>query len=234
MSTAPIPNIALATFYTAGTYTNDPLLADGHDVTSRKGTIASGAGKLYRGQILNIVPATGVIATAVLGTAAPNCVLAENIDATSATVEALVYLTGRMKADAVIWPPTGGHADITDVLRDCGIYLESVLFRDGTIAKSVPTKEEESEARKHLDARKHAEEAAAKKAPEKGEEPPPPSDSSWQYMTAEERAEHPEFAEPVPEADVDKEKEDKDKEDKEKKHPPPPQQTPPHREPPKR
>src|SRR5262245_11154620 len=116
MSTAPIPNIALASFSQAGSFTNDPLLADGHGVTSTVGTAASGQPKRVRGEIVNFNRGTGVVITAVDGTSDANAVVAENCDPTASAVGVLVYLTGRMKADAIIWPPAGSHAAHTEKL----------------------------------------------------------------------------------------------------------------------
>jgi hypothetical protein len=159
--------------------------------------VASGGGKLNRGQIVHIDPPTGTISTAVLGTAAPNAIIAENIDATSATVGCLVYLSGKFKADAVLWPPTGGHPDITDVLRDYGILLESVYYTDGTFVKSAPTEAEAKAAQERLAAaRKRAlEQPGAVKEDLTAREKS--TDSVWAYMTQEEREKQPELDEPV-------------------------------------
>ena len=187
-STAPVPNKALASFKSEGSFFQSALLADGHGVTSRIGTLASG--KYSPGQILSITPATGALVPAVIGSAAPNCVLAEYADATGGSVQALVYLTGRMKADQIIWPAAGSHADHTDLLRDVGIYLESVLYKDGTIVKSVPTAEDEAHAKKQLDeARKRWEEPKEIEA-----EKITITDSPWAYMTEEERLTKPQLS----------------------------------------
>lgn len=220
MSTAPIPNIALASFRSEGSTVNDPLLADGHDVTSIKGTVASGGGKLYRGQILHITTTTGAIITAVTGAAGTvaNCVLAENIDATSATVEALVYLTGRMKASAILWPPAGAHAAHTEDLRDVGIYIESVLGSTGQMVKNVPLAADESAAKKQLEAnRAKLKELQSAEVPERE-----PNDSPLAYMTQEEREQHPELAAPLREGE-------EPPESKTTAHKPPPVSKPPNK-----
>ena len=206
-STAPQPNFGLASFAQAGTYYYDPLLSDGDDVTSRTGTLA--AGKYNRGQILNITPATGAVIPAVLGSAAPNCILAENADATGGSVPVLVYLTGRFKADQVAWPAAGAHADVTDVLRDCGIILESVLYKDGTIVKSVPTEQDASEAKAVLEANRQRAQAKPAEAPEVRVGV---TDSPWAYMTPEERAQKPWLSNPPLEG------EEEDSEKKPPKH----------------
>ena len=231
MSTAPVPNIALASFSQVGSFTNDPLLADGHDVTSMIGTIASGGGFNYRGAIKHIDRATGAITTAVTGAAATaaNCVVAENCDATSANAACLVYLTGRMKADAVIWPPAGTHAAHTEDLRNFGIYLESVLFRDGVTVKSAPTQEEEADAKKRLD--RARERLKAKADQDKEEIKEGAADSQWSHMTAEEREKQPDLDTPPTEQELEEEKEKKQPREKPASPPPAPskEQPPPRR-----
>lgn len=199
MSTAPQPNFGLATFYAAGSSTYNELLSDGDDVVSRKGQVASGGGKINRGQIVHFDPPTGNITTAVLGTAAPNAIVAENCDATAATVSCLVYVSGKFKADAVLWPPTGGHADISDVLRDYGILLESVLYTDGTYVKATPDEAAAKQAQERLEAaRQRVKEAADQ---QKQAQPPDQTDqltdSVWAYMTQQEREQQPNLDEPV-------------------------------------
>ena len=230
MSTAPIPNIALASFKLESTQFYDGLLADGHDVTSMKGTIASGTqGKLYRGQILHITPSTGAIITAVTGAAATvaNCVLAENIDATSATVDALVYMTGRMKASAILWPPAGAHAAHTEDLRDVGIYIESVLGQTGQMVKNVPTAEDEAAAKEQLE--KNRERLKARQAEVETYYAPKPNDSPIGYMTVEEREKNPELMEPVREPEAAEEFEVDESGQRRPKTPktPPPEAPPP-------
>ena len=100
-------------------------------------------------------------------------------------------VTGRMKADAVVWPGALNHADVTDALRNVGIYLESVVAYDGTLVKSVPTVEEQKEAIKNLEkARKQTKE----KTEEAEEEKQPPSDSPLAYLTPDERETNPDLS----------------------------------------
>lgn len=184
MSTAPIPNFALASFKSEGSYTYDALLSDGHHIVSRMGTVASGIGKLYRGQIVKVVVATGV--TTVPATAAEcNAVLAENVDATAATVPALLYMSGKMKADAVIWPGALAHADVADALRNYGILLESVLFRDGLMVKSAPTAQQTEAAQQRIEENQEEIEGRSGETPEPEEITI--AESSWGHLTAEQR-----------------------------------------------
>jgi hypothetical protein len=207
-----------------------PLLADGHDVTSRKGTVASGIGILKRGAILKIVAATGVI-TVPAAAADCNCVLVDDVDASTATVQAGVYLTGRMKADAIQWPGALSHADCTEALRDVGIYIESVIIADGSLAKSVPTEAEAKEAIANL---KKARAAAKETEEAVEEEKQPPSDSPFQYLTQDEKADNPGLAtSALGIAAEEFAEEQAEKEPKEKRtdvpKPPPPKPPEPHR-----
>src|SRR5580765_3180950 len=129
--------IARASFSTTA-FGYSPLLSDGDDVVSRTGTVASGVGVLKRGAVLKMDPATGAIS--VPATAADcNCVLANDIDATSTAAAATVYVSGKMKADAIIWPGALGHGVVSDALRDFGILIESVVYTDGTLVKAAPS-----------------------------------------------------------------------------------------------
>jgi len=187
--------------YSSQPYAYYGLLSDGDDIVTRSGTIASATGVVVRGTIVNIDPATAAI-TIPSTAAGCNGILAEDADATSATVPAIVYMGGKFKADAVIWPGALGHGVVSDALRDCGIFLESVIYTDGTLVKSVPTTAEEAEAKKRVDANKATHEKAAKEAEAKAkgegkEDEPKPSDSPYAHLSADDREKHPEYAEPA-------------------------------------
>jgi len=182
----PATPIGAATFYMTTPTFVLALLSDGDDVVSRKGTVASGIGILKRGTIVNIVPDTGVI-TVPTTVAGCNAILVDDIDATSATVEAGVYLSAKVKADALTWPGVLNHALITDQMRDYGILIESVQFTDGSTVKSAPTAEEESEAKKNLDRARALHKEAARELAEEKKDQPPPADSAWGYMSPEEK-----------------------------------------------
>jgi hypothetical protein len=145
MSTAPNPNYALAGFKAEGTFAYDALLSDGLEIVSKVGTLTSGIGVVKRGTIVNIDPTSGAVILAVLGTSAPNAIVAENADSTSAAVGVLVYVSGAFKADQIIWPAAGSHAAITDALRDNHILIESVEGPGGGMIKSAPTSEEQEQ-----------------------------------------------------------------------------------------
>jgi hypothetical protein len=167
-----------------------PLLSDGERIVSRSGTVASGIGILKRGTIVKCDPATGAIT---LPAAAADCngVLADDVDATAATVAALVYLSGKMKADAIIWPAALGHAVVSDALRDFGILIESVVFTDGITVKSVPT---EAQAQAAQNVVEYNREGGAARGAEAPEIPPEGIDHPLAYLTPDEREKNPELA----------------------------------------
>ncbi len=186
--------VAKASFSTTS-FSYQPLLSDGDDVVSRSGTVASGGGIIKRGAILKIDPVTGAITAPTLA-ADCNCILVDDIDATSATVPATVYLQGKFKADAVIWPGALGHGAVSDALRDFGILIESVLYTDGTVVKSAPTEQEQANAEKTLAANVAAATSTTSTTGEP-ETASAPADSVWGYLTAEQREKDPNLANPT-------------------------------------
>jgi len=187
--------IGQASFSTVTPTAYNPLLSDGDDVVSRTGTVASGIGILKRGTIVKCDPATGAIT---LPAAAADCngVLVDDVDATSATVPAGVYLSGKMKADAIIWPAALGHAVVSDALRDFGILIESVVYTDGVTVRSVPTDAQAQSAQAVVEFNREGGAAKGAKAPET---PPEGLDHPLAYLTPDEREKNPELAE-VPSA----------------------------------
>ena len=180
MSTAPNPNFALASFGQSGTYSDDSLLADGHGVTSAKGTLASGGGFVLRGTIMKMDMATGALSVADGGTALANVVVAENADATSATAQVLVYLTGRMKSSGIIWPAAGSHAAHAESLRDVGIYIESVMRTSGQTLRSagLTAEAEAADIKAIADRAEKAAEKAAEKEKADAKKAEPDEDES--------------------------------------------------------
>jgi hypothetical protein len=172
-----------------------PLLSDGDDVVSRSASMASGGGVQKRGTILKYDPATGLI-TIPAATTDCNAILVNDIDATSAAASALIYVGGKFKADAIIWPGALSHALCTESLRMHDIQIESVVFTDGTLVKAQSLDSEGQAAQQVVEFNKSEEEAARSGAPGKAAaEQKPSMDSPWAYLTAEEREKNPEFAE---------------------------------------
>jgi len=188
--------IAVASF-SSTPYTYNALLSDGDDVNSRQGNIASGLGVFQRGQIVKCDPATGAITVPTVETDC-NAIIVNDVDATSAAQTAEVYLTGSVKADALIWPGALSHALISQNLRLNGMYVQTVIYTDGSLSKMAPTTAEEAEAKKHIEANKAAIEKAAKAVAEE-QAKVKPADSSWSHLTPDEREQHPEYADNVAE-----------------------------------
>lgn len=93
-------------------------------------TIVSGAGKLSRGSVLGKITASGKLtladSTKTDGSQTGNCILAEDVDATSADVVAPVYVTGTFNREALTFGGTDTAAAHEDALRNLNIYLTSI------------------------------------------------------------------------------------------------------------
>lgn len=184
--------IARASF-SSTSFAYSPLLSDGDDVVSRTGTIASGLGIHKRGEIMKMDPATGALTVPVAAVDC-NCVLANDVDATSVTAAATVYVSGKMKADAIIWPGALGHGLVSDALRDYGILIESVVYTDGTLVKAGPLQQEAQAAQTVVEHNRSELEALKAAPPAAPATEPITVDSPWAYLTAEEREKTPELA----------------------------------------
>jgi len=187
--------IGVASFSSAA-YAYNALVSDGDDINTLKGTVASGIGVLIRGTIVNIDPATLAI-TVPTTVAGCNAILVNDVDSTAATVPAQVYTTGSFKADAITWPGALSHALVTDQLRDYQINIQSVIYTDGTLVKSAPSKAEEDEAKKQIEKNKAEAKKAAEAVEEAAKEGPKPSDSPSAHLSADEREQHPEYGAPA-------------------------------------
>jgi hypothetical protein len=191
---SPANPIGQASFSTTA-YSYTPLVSDGDDIVSRSGTVASGIGILRRGAILKIDPTTSAITAPVAATDC-NCILVNDIDATSATVPATVYVGGKFKADAVIWPGALSHSAVSDNLRNFDIQIESVIYVDGTLVKSAPTQEEQKNAEAVVAANvAAASTTTTTTTPAPGQTAAGPSDSPWAYLTGDQKASDPQLAE---------------------------------------
>ena len=111
-----------------GDFTQDNLLA-GYSVPAITESIvvASGADVLKRGTLLGRVTASGkyVVSTSAAsdGSQNPVAVLAEDIDATSADVTTVGYLSGEFNTAAMTFGTGHTAASVKAALRDLNIYL---------------------------------------------------------------------------------------------------------------
>ena len=116
-----------AKFATEGVYTPDALIAgNAHLLLAKKVTIASGQ-TLARGAVLGKVSASGEYtlsaSAAVDGSETPDCVLAENVDASAAATAAMVYTRGDFAAAALTFGTGHSAASAAEALRGKGIAL---------------------------------------------------------------------------------------------------------------
>ena len=118
---------------TMGTFEYDGLIIDGSHPLDVKGiTIASGQGKLKRGTVLAIRADKKAV---ILGTkdSTPalyhaDCILTDDVDATSADVYTTAYQSGKFNKGALIVKSDYELADTDiDTLRTKGIFVEGVM-----------------------------------------------------------------------------------------------------------
>lgn len=118
---------------TMETFEYDGLIIDGSHSLDVKGiTIASGQGKLQRGTVLAIGADKKAV---ILGTKdstsalySADCILTDDVDATSADVYTTAYQSGKFNKGALIVKSDYKLADTDiDTLRTKGIFVESVM-----------------------------------------------------------------------------------------------------------
>lgn len=187
----PINPIGQASFSGPVAFNYYPLLSDGDDIVSRPASIASGGGIFKRGAIVKWDPATGLITMPAAATDC-NAIVVNDVDATSATQASQVYVSGKFKADAVIWPGALSHALVTENLRLHSMLIESVEFIDGSLVKGAPSEAEAAAAQKQVEVNRAKADEAAKAAPSLDRKLS--SDSPWGYLTPEERETQPQLA----------------------------------------
>ena len=115
---------------TMGTFEYDGLIIDGSHSLDVKGiTIASGQGKLQRGTVLAIgADKKAVILGTKDSTPALDCILTDDVDATSADVYTTAYQSGKFNKGALIVKSDYKLADTDiDTLRTKGIFVEGVM-----------------------------------------------------------------------------------------------------------
>lgn len=115
-------------FGTVGTSEFDDLFADVNPPARTKNvTIVNGAGSLKRGTVLGEITVSGKFTTVnsknTDGSQTGNCILADDVDATSADAVGTVFLSGSFNASKLI---VGGIDTIDKheaALRDLNIYV---------------------------------------------------------------------------------------------------------------
>ena len=118
-----------ATFQSEGVYTPDQLVIEG--ANGYKGVIASGSGVLARGTVLGKITASGkftkATAAAADGSQIADVILADDVDATAADAEAVVYSEGRFAQAHIILGAGLTLAAVHPILRTKDIHLESTI-----------------------------------------------------------------------------------------------------------
>lgn len=114
------------------THTPDNLFAGDFPTATTPGVIASGSGIVLRGTVLGKITASGkhktVDATLSDGAEDPDAVLAEDVDATSADVNAALYLTGQFNPEALI-VGSGTVASYATAMRKVSLFQKAVAAR---------------------------------------------------------------------------------------------------------
>lgn len=111
---------------------HDKLFASDFPRVSEKQTLLSGAGDLTAGSVLakdsgnanKLVLVNDASATASIQS--PYAILADDVDASAADAEAMVFLAGHFNEEALTFGGDDTAADHRDALRDLGIYLSNV------------------------------------------------------------------------------------------------------------
>jgi hypothetical protein len=177
--------------FSSQSFSYSPLLSDGDDVVSRSASIASGTAVYKRGTIMKYDPATGAVAAAAAATDC-NCILVNDVDTNLGAQNVTIYVGGKFKADAVIWPASLSHSAVSDNLRNFDIQIESVVFTDGTLVKSAPSPAEQAAAEAAVAANVAA--STSTTTTPAPEATAAPSDSLWPYLTPEQQQNQPQLA----------------------------------------
>lgn len=123
----------MAEFNTEGTRTYQNLIAGEFPRVEKVETLLSGAGDLSAGAVLaqdsgnsnKLVLVDNASATSSIQS--PYAILAEDVDASAADAEAVVYLSGHFNEDVLTFGGDDTIADHRAALRQLGIYTGSNL-----------------------------------------------------------------------------------------------------------
>jgi len=111
-------------------FSPDNLIAGDYPIVTKSVTIPAGT-VLSRGSVLGIATATGnaVLATAGAtdGSQNPDCILAEDVDATAAAVVTTAYQSGEFVDSEVVLDASIALAAAKPPLRSLNIYLKSAV-----------------------------------------------------------------------------------------------------------
>ncbi len=103
------------------------LIAGDFPRVTRKRTIASGAGVLVAGTVLGRITTGGKLikslSAASDGSQAVHAILSEDVDATAADIEAIVWFTGDFNPDALTFGAGHTASSVRDAFRDLSIFI---------------------------------------------------------------------------------------------------------------
>ncbi|MBA3888930.1 MAG: head decoration protein [Gemmatimonadaceae bacterium] len=113
----------------SATYSPDNLLASDAPIASRKVTLITGQ-NVTRGTVLGKITASGKynrsLSAAADGSQTPDAIAAEDVDATAADKEILVYVRGDFAESALTLGAAHTVASIREGLRAMGITLVAI------------------------------------------------------------------------------------------------------------
>lgn len=119
-----------AGFSTEGTYVPDSLHAGDFPIRTRKVTLITGQ-NLQRGALLGVITASGKynlsLSGASDGSQTPKAILAEDVDATAADKDAVVYISGDYNETAITYGTAHTADTVREGLRDLNIYLHKPI-----------------------------------------------------------------------------------------------------------
>lgn len=116
--------------FRSATFAHDQLLGGEYPRVTRRVTIAK-SGKLARGAVLGRITLTGKFALSVAegddGSEDPRVILAHDVDATEADVEAMVFLTGEFNVNELTFGDGHTADSVFWALADVGIFIQPTV-----------------------------------------------------------------------------------------------------------
>lgn len=126
-----------AVFSQEGVFTPDSLHAGDFPIRTRKLTLVSGQ-NLTRGALLGIITASGkatlALSASADGSETPNCILAEDTDASAGDKDCIVYISGDFNSNAMTFGAGITADSAREGLRDLNIYLTSAVTADNGLS----------------------------------------------------------------------------------------------------
>lgn len=115
-----------------GSQTNQGIIAGDHPLSHQPVTVLSGQGVLVRGTVMGRITASGKVVKSLTasadGSQTPYCILAEDVDATSADAVAPAYFEGQFAAEMLTYGAAHSATTVEAAFRASStpIYLKNV------------------------------------------------------------------------------------------------------------